>query len=352
MSVHRGWVLALVVAGCGDDAGSGMVDSAVTQDDAPSQTDGSTMVTCDFTEAADATNGAAAGAEATSLTLATKLTLCGAVNNGHLASGLVDADAFKFTVSADTDVLLRVTGGGLEALTDMDIVIADPSGASVGFGVFEGDHGTLAARLPAGDWLAVAQAFNGSDPAAPTSYVMTVVTDTPATRCAKATGGTTFPEAGDGGSDNGNDVITYDASSNPESNYTAASGDAPEATSFSVAPATQYRITGSSANVNPADDYMDRDTYAFTTGATTNEMSIRLNWAATTVDFDYRVYYSTGATPTSFVGGLLTRNTEDEFETFATTPNTTYWLWVAAYDGATGLPAPYQATLCGESYAP
>jgi hypothetical protein len=79
---------------------------------------------------------------------------------------------------------------------------------------------------------------------------------------------------------------------------------------------------------------------------------IRVNWDATTVDFDYRVYFSTGTDPVSYVGGLRSSASEDEFQTFATKPNTTYWLWVAAFDGATGLPAPYQATLCGESYTP
>src|SRR5436190_2116887 len=80
----------------------------------------------------------------------------------------------------------------------------------------------------------------------------------------------------------------------------AASGtDMPEASGITAAPSTAYRIQGTSAAVDPPDDYEDRDTFAFTTSATTTQMSIRLNWAATTVDFDYRVYPSTTGTPLS-----------------------------------------------------
>ena len=43
---------------------------------------------------------------------------------------------------------------------------------------------------------------------------------------------------------------------------------------------------------------------------------------------------------------------EYEFETFAVKPSTTYWLWVAAEDGATGQPIGYDATLCGEVWSP
>jgi hypothetical protein len=111
-------------------------------------------------------------------------------------------------------------------------------------------------------------------------------------------------------------------------------------------------VTGISELVDPDDDYQDRDTFAFTTGSATTQMSIRLNWAATTVDLDYRVYPETTAAPLSIVGGLDESQSEYEFETFAVKPNTTYWLWVAAEDGSTGQPAAYGATLCGATWSP
>ena len=115
----------------------------------------------------------------------------------------------------------------------------------------------------------------------------------------------------------------------------------------------QYRVTGSSAAVDPADDYEDRDTFQFTTGATTTQMSIRLNWTSTTMDLDFRVYpVIDSGDPLSVVGGLDESLMEEEFETFAVKPSTAYWLWIAAEDGASGQPSAYEATLCGEMYAP
>jgi hypothetical protein len=195
-------------------------------------------------------------------------------------------------------------------------------------------------------------AFDTADISAPITYQLTIVPDMPATRCATlATGG--FPEASDGGSDNGNDVIDYNSTSNTPSTLSASGTDTAEVTGITAEPATSYRITGSSADVDPADDYEDRDTFAFTTGATTTQMSVRLDWASTTMDLDYRVYPAIASgDPLSIVGGLDESLSEEEFETFAVKPNTTYWLWIAAEDGATGQPSPYAATLCGEAFSP
>ena len=49
----------------------------------------------------------------------------------------------------------------------------------------------------------------------------------------------------------------------------------------------KYRISGTSADVNAADEYRVRDTYFLTTGAATDQMSVRVNWPTATVDFDY-----------------------------------------------------------------
>src|SRR5262245_25476261 len=103
-------LLVLLVGACGDDAGGGgTADSNMQGGDGSMQGDGSLPGTCDYAETTDATNGSSNGAELTMKTLGASLAFCGAVNNGHFAGDLIDADAFKFTIGADTDVLLRVS---------------------------------------------------------------------------------------------------------------------------------------------------------------------------------------------------------------------------------------------------
>jgi hypothetical protein len=46
----------------------------------------------------------------------------------------------------------------------------------------------------------------------------------------------------------------------------------------------------------------------------------------------------------------LSATQEDEFATFAVEPGTKYWLWVGAYDGSTGTPIAYSASVCGASF--
>lgn len=348
-------VLGLVAA-CGDAKNSARPDAAVPVDGDTINGDvfdGSIEPVCDFVEMADTTNAMISAAEATGLTLASKLTLCGTVNTGHYEAGseLVDSDGFSFTLAADTDILVHIASAGFDVADDTILQIRKNGVTQFfGFGVVVGDHGTLATRLPAGEYVALMGTFNGSALATAIDYRITIATDMPATRCARVTTGG-FAEAGDGSGD-GNDVIEYDASANPSSSLTPAA-DTAEATGFIVEPAMQYRVTGTSAAVDPADDYEDRDTFQFTTGATTTQMTIRLNWASTAMDLDYRVYPVIGSgDPLSIVGGLDESLMEEEFETFAVKPNTAYWLWIAAEDGATGQPSAYDATVCGEAYAP
>lgn len=349
---RRAVLVVFAFVGCGgDDAPSSPIDATIFPgDDMLFATDAPPQGACDYTETADATNDLVSTAEATNLTFGTRITLCGAIDNGHFANGTVDADAFRITIATETDVLIHMTGTGL-AGPDQTVLQIRQMGNFFGFGVVEGDHGTLAAHLPPGDYVIATAAFAGSDLAAPIAYQLTVVADAPATRCAKLTTGG-YVEANDGAGD-GNDVISYDAGADPSSSLTASATDAPEPTGITAEPGNRYRITGSSAAVDPADDYEDRDTFAFTTGATTTQLSVRLNWTSTTVDFDYRVYpETTSGDPLSIAGGLDESPAEEEFETFAVRPNTTYWLWVAAYDGATGQPTAYEATLCAETFAP
>lgn len=344
-------VLAFLVA-CGGGGSGDKPDAPDMQMiDAPDiDAPGNMMVTCAYNEAADATNTSSANAEATNLTFGTqKTSICGKINNGHFnaGNGLVDVDGYKIAVGADTSALVHLTGqaGGLQRVI---VQALTSTGAQLAVGTYEGDHGTASVPLPAGNYVLAVAALNPADVAAPIDYAITLVTDTPATRCPKL-GTTSFTEANDGGANNGNDIYRFSTTANPQTSFTPGA-DTPEPTGVIANAGTSYLFKGSSANVNPNDDYMDRDTFAFTTGATTTQMSVRLNWPATTVDFDFKVYPMMSLL--SVTGGLATSNTEDEFQTFSVKPNTQYWLWVAAFDGATGLPAAYDATLCAELFAP
>jgi hypothetical protein len=342
--------LWLVLAACGGggssgdkpDAPDGVIDAADI--DAPDN-----MITCAYTEAADATNTNAAGAEPTSLTFGTqKTSICGKINNGHFnaSTGAVDVDAFKITVTAQTGALVHLTGqaGGLQIVA---LQVATGTGQLLALGTYEGDHATTSVRLPAGETTLAVVAVNAADIGAPIDYAITIVEDKPMQRCPKSTAAP-YNEVNDGAQNDGNDIYRFSQTADPQTSFTAQA-DAPEPSGVTANASMSYLLHGSSANVNPNDDYQDRDTFAFTTGATTTQLSVRLNWTATTVDFDFKVYPMMSLV--SIGAGLKTSNTEDEFHTFAVKPNTQYWLWVGAFDGATALPATYDATLCAEAFA-
>lgn len=344
MGTHRFALVVILLTACGDDTGS-------TRADAAGDTTGD--VPCSYTESADAQNTMLADAEATSLTVgATPLVICGAIDNGHFDGSLevVDGDFYRFTVAAPTDLIIHVTGSGVSMPKQVLMQVNQMGSFSFfGFGTVVGDHGSLVSHIAtAGDYTIAVGAVNPQDLSSAVNYKISIAVDAPATRCPASTGAVSHAEGTDGGA---NDVFEYASAGNPNSTLTSTTSDAPEATGITAAAATSYLITGTEDNVNLPDDYMGRDTFAFTTGASTNQMSIRLNWPSTTADLDFRVYPMAIARPLSIVGGLDASNMQDEFETFAVKPNTQYLLWVAASDGSTA-PATYSATLCGETFSP
>lgn len=339
---------SVVLIACGGDNKTKVDASNHIDSPGGGSADGPGQVACAHTETADDTNNMAATAEGSGLAITGSTAICGKIDSGHFdsANQLVDVDAYGFTLPADQDLIVRVWGaaGSLETVT---LQITDLTGAQLAFGDYVGDHGALSLHLTAGSYVVAVSAFNATAAGSAIDYHVTFDLDTPATRCAKITAAANYTEGPDNPNSTGNDMVDYNESASPPKRLTTSTTDVPEMTGLTAAAGSKSRITGSSGNVNAADSYMDRDTYQFTTGANVNEMSIRLNWAATTVDFDYLVLAANSAN--SFAGGLRTSNTEDEFETFAVAPNTTYWLWVGSYDGSTGLPQTYDASLCADT---
>ncbi len=332
--------------GNGGDGGSGSID-------APSPA-------CDYTEASDGNNGTTA--ETTGVTIgAQNRTLCGQVNNGHFgsASMTVDVDMYTVTVGSTTaELIVRFENMSPTSLTDFQVTItdtsADPTLLNSGdYNGSLGDHGAYLAELPTGTYNIVVTATAAADIAAAIPYKVQIVADQPTTRCPDLTGmAADYTEANDGAANNGNDVVLVDFAKVPSFSLTPSTTDAPEMTGLTVDSSKNAHVAGSSASVAAGTDtYLDRDTYAITTGTSTNELSIRLNWPGSTADLDYVVFEDNMLT-TPNVAATLSATTEDEFATFAVKPSTSYWVWIGAYKGSTGQPIAYSASVCAATYTP
>lgn len=342
----------VVVAACGGGHAS-TVDASEPVDARPKPAG------CDWGELDDRGNDITQHtgvAEPTDVGFQTRAVLCGAIDTGHrdATSGAVDLDAYRVAITADTDVLVTLTGAGLESLARVRLSAFDVgSQQAVATASFVGDHGVFAAHLPAGNDDIAVVAEDGADLAAPIAYRIVLATDAPQTRCATATATADYTEAADGAANDGNDVIAIDYSATPNIALTAATTDAPEPTALAIASATTRRISGTSALTAVHGSYIDRDTYAIATGPTANQLSLRVGWpglpdAAT--DLDVFLFAVDDVLP---IGGAARSSTSGpEFQTFAVRPNMTYWMWIGAFSGSTGQPLTYDVTLCGETFAP
>lgn len=351
-------VLPLVLLACGDNGDQMQPPDAHRPDtmvDAPG-------ATCEYTEAMDADNDAFFGTsngEATGLTFGTtKQTICGKLNNSHYDAGkmLVDVDSYIVNVTTATSTLIQVTAPGAENLNTVLVEIDNNTTGAFEVGSFLGNHAAASLDLPPGDYLVTISSFHSAAATADISYRLTLNPDNPTTRCPKSTATATYTEANDLVTADGNDVyeVRYGATNTPHRAFTASVVDNPETVSTAIAPNMSYRITGtlSTPTVTPADwadSFQERDTYSITTGANTNQLTMRLNWPGTTADLDVLVFPATGLN--DFADGYDNRLMEDEFTTFAVEPNKIYWFFVGGDDTST-LPVTYDLTLCGATFTP
>jgi hypothetical protein len=180
------------------------------------------------------------------------------------------------------------------------------------------------------------------------------------------TGG--YAEAADGAANTSNDMIIWKYSTDTTDGavlLTTSATDTPENTGITAAAGTTYRLTGNSANNTipdpAADDYKDHDTFKFTTGPTTNEVTIRMKFPTTTADLDAAIASvpAVGDTEPNLldISNRLAAGPSEEILTTAVEPNTVYWLWVAGYKDhppgmAASTAATYEATICPSAFAP
>jgi hypothetical protein len=344
-------VLALV--GCGDDAPANPDAPDVTDaaPDAPQM-----MAGCDYSELQDATNDDLTSAtgvpETTGKTLTGAITLCGQIDNTHYdaTEGLVDVDGFAVMVPTGP-IRVTVSGPGVEALRDVMLEISTGADFANVWDRSEllGTHVFYMDPIEAGLYQFAVIAGNATAPAAPLPYKIVITADDPSTRCPKITTAADFTEAGDGAGSRGNDVygVNYAAMA-PATVYslTPAGNDMSEPTALTINPGDARRLTGSLAEIAVDGSYKDRDSFVFTTGANTDQVTMRINWTGT-ADLD-AFLFEAGVVPR--IGNANMASTmEAEFKTIAVKPSTMYAVWTGLDRTSTG-PIAYSISLCGSDF--
>ncbi|HEY4238539.1 MAG TPA: hypothetical protein VGM88_01945 [Kofleriaceae bacterium] len=311
---------------------------------------------CDYTETGDTGNSTTA--ETTGIMMVGSdgndgiRELCGAVNGGHFDTALhtIDVDKYRITTDGMADVIVRIFGlEGTDALgaTGLEVTIFDTQANPTL--LFAGthdasiaDHATFLAHLPAGEYDVVVTAKGSGDieGTGTIPYKIRFTPDDP-TRCPAITDPADYTEADDAN----NGVVSVAFGTDPQFQATAGTAEDTGLT-FDH---DKKRISGSSAAGTPVDDYIDRDTYALTTGDKTDELFLRLDWADAGTDLDFLVFEADTMT---YVGGGLLPNPIEEYTPVAVKPKTAYWVWVGAHAGSTMLPEPYDLAVCGVRLKP
>lgn len=357
-------LLVPAIAACGDDGGSGKPDAFVIVGDATPDTP-PPPPGCEYGELYDATNdddGNGGGQpEQSGVTFGGSAVFCGKLNTARYdaTSDKLDADAYTFTLTGDTELYISMYGAGLEGLDEVSVQIygGQSFGSFVTGGTFAGNHAAAITALPAGTYEIYVGAYNSGAPASDVGYKVKLTADDLAARCAAVTTGG-FAEANDGANNTSNDMIGVDwdfVAPDTFQSFTTAT-DAPENTALTIVEAMNYRFSGTAQSANPiVGSYRDRDTFEITTGTMMNQITIRSAWASTMADLDMFVFeMPLPAAPRPFdlsQSTTIADGPTEEVVTLAVKPNTKYWIWVGT-DSMSTEAAAYSTTICGATYTP
>lgn len=157
-----------------------------------------------------------------------------------------------------------------------------------------------------------------------------------------------------------NDVVYFNPATGGDVESTLTpTEDAPDnATAVSIASTGSSHFGGEMGIAGDhGDEYFERDTFLIATSATTNTLTVRLDWDGGTSDHDFVVYAEPAAGETdliAFSSGTRISDTQGEFQTFPVDPSRNYLLWSGVYatnagGGAPTLPAPYDFSVYGEA---
>jgi len=322
----RGWFIVLLVAGCGDNRNI-----------------------CDYSEHDDAST-----LETTDLTVGESgQNLCGSIDGGHFdeALSVVDRDTYRITVGGTGELLVELAGDpDLALLSSVTVRLFDNGSpatllaqGTLDFAV--SDHGALLAKVPPGDVDVVVEARATTDLAGTLPYRVRIV-PAPSRFCSPTNASLAYTESHDGDDEKGNDVALVDFTKQPA---VTGDGSSPEATGISLHAGDNQVIAGTLGMVGRGDQYLDRDTYAFSTDDTTNEVLVRLDWPDADVDVDYLVL---DPDTLAVVGAATRADTLDaEFAVIAVRPSTRYLLWIGRYaQPPGGSSESYDATVCGNYF--
>ncbi|HUQ01138.1 MAG TPA: hypothetical protein VM261_01525 [Kofleriaceae bacterium] len=335
---------ALAVGCGGGDDDEALVDGATPLD---SGSDGA-PADC-HPESDDSRNGTTS--EPTGAVFAgQRIAVCGNVDVDQPSGDVVDRDLYQVTVAPNAPVVVRLTaplGGEVDRL---DLIVRDASGPRSIARVRAGNAVT-ALLLQQGEYTLGVEAH---DAQAVTSfpYRIEMFADNPAMRCPPMTGGTIHAETNESAvGHRANDVI--DVRQQPPvlvASATSDTSDAPDATGVAVTAGSRFAITGTSAGVvSTGDEYRDRDTYALYTGATTNQLDIRVVWTGGIADLDVLVFED--GKPTDPMGTPSAALIGEEIVVTAVAPQSQYWLWVGGSKRSTSLPVDYTVHVCGREIA-
>jgi hypothetical protein len=341
LSSLRAWLIApALLAGCGDDGGMSLVDGQTAPD---AGSDGA-PADC-HAEMDDARNGTTS--EATGAVFAgQRIAVCGNVDVDSPSGDLVDRDLYQVTVSPMAPVVVRLTAPLADEVDRLDLIVLDANGPR-SVATTRAGNAVTTLLLPQGEYTLGVEAHSA---AATTSfpYKLEMLADNPAMRCPAMAGGTIYMERDESAMGHrANDVV--DVRQQPPilaTQPTSDTSDAPDATGVAVTAGNRFAITGTSANVTTTgDEYRDRDTFAFYTGATTNQLDLRVVWTGGIADLDMLVFEA--GKPTDPMGTPTAALIGEEVVVTAVEPQTQYWLWVGGSRRSTSLPANYTVYVCG-----
>jgi hypothetical protein len=299
---------------------------------------------CDYTETADPTNDATP--EMTGITIGDNSAhhICGGFDQGHFSSPTqsADDDRYRITVTATGPILVDVlVDGGLAILSGVTIRFFDPTGVLVAQAkpAFA-DHAAFIATLPIGDYDLMMSADAPGMLQGDSIEYRVRLASMPA--CDASTNPASYTEKND--VNGANDTVAVDFTKDPS--FTAMPSTSPEVTGLGIDPGNNSSITGAIDTTAHSDQYLDRDTYEFTTGGETNEVGVRLEWDSTASDLDYIVFEESTMLPV--VASNVSSMTGPELQMFAVKPSTKYWLWVGGFAGS--MATNYRATVCGQRF--
>lgn len=296
---------------------------------------GDNLSLCEVHETDDTANDTAA--EDAGLSLSHLHDVCGVVDPGHFANGVVDTDRYKLSLPADATVLVRITGDDALKVLDGFVVRFYDTTANPRLYAevpFHGDHGAQLVDLPAGDYVMAVTASAGGNPSAAIAYRVELLLG-PA--CAPATS-TPYSE---GTADN--DAVSVSFANSP---VVSGMSGTPEDTKLVATASSTLHIAGTSDGAAHTDSYDDRDSFVFRTDDTANELIVRLDWADQTADLDFYLFDSD---LDIVAAGDLGAPGLQEIRAVPVEPNRSYLLWVGGFKG-THAPASYDATLCGTHF--